>query len=103
MPSESETHDSALSALISRRIDDGLLPVILSKTISVGFGSGARCLACDRPVDSDQVEYQAFGPRYGRALRLHWGCHILWQLECIDRMYNQRSTHNPLGQEAEGC
>jgi len=90
MAAESQTDDSGLSVLIRQRIDDGLLPQILSKTISVGLGSGGKCVACDQAIASEQVEYQVFGPRYGKALRLHWGCHILWQLECIDRMRRQR-------------
>jgi hypothetical protein len=86
MPIESQIRDAALRDFIRRRIEDGLLPLTLSKTISVGFGTGAACRACDQPIESEQVEYHSFGPRYGAALRLHWGCHILWQLECIDRM-----------------
>jgi hypothetical protein len=30
---------------------------------------------------------------YGMAIRLHWGCHVLWQLECIERMRPQASMH----------
>ena len=89
MPTESQIHDAALRAFIRRRIDAGRLPMTLSKTISVGFGTGAACLACDQPIEREQVEYHAFGPRYGAALRLHWGCHILWQLECIGQIRRQ--------------
>lgn len=89
MPTESQIRDAALRAFIRRRIESGRLPLTLTKTISVGFGAGAACLACDQPIESDQVEYHAFGPRYGVALRLHWGCHVLWQLECIDKMRAQ--------------
>ena len=92
MATEPQTDDSRLSALIRERIDTGQLPQILSKTISVGLGSGGKCIACDQPIENEQVEYQVFGPRYGKALRLHWGCHVLWQLECIERMRRQRTS-----------
>ena len=92
MATEPQTDDSGLSAFIRRRIDNGLLPQTFAKTISVGLGSGGKCVACDQPIETEQVEYQVFGPRYGKALRLHWGCHILWQLECIERMRRQRTS-----------
>jgi len=92
MATEPQADDSGLSAFIARRIDNGLLPQTLAKTISVGLGSGGQCVACDQPIENEQVEYQVFGSRYSKALRLHWGCHILWQLECIDRMRRQRTS-----------
>lgn len=107
MPTESQLQDAALRAGISRRLDEGQLPLVLTKTISVGFGSGAECLACGQIISGEQIEYQAFGPRYGAALRLHWGCHVLWQLECVDRMRQQRGNtqKDPQGKQkghAEG-
>ena len=45
MPTESQLRDPALRALIARSIDEGRLPLILTKTIGVGFGSGAECVA----------------------------------------------------------
>ena len=98
MATQPQMDDAGLNALIRRRIDDGLLPQVLSKTISVGLGSGSNCLACDQTIECEQVEYQVFGPRYGKALRLHWGCHILWQLECIDRMRRQRMGASSSGE-----
>jgi hypothetical protein len=89
MPTESQLHDAALRSLVRRKLDDGRLPLDLTKTIAVGTGSGNICLACDQAITVEQVEYQAFGPKYGPALRLHWGCHVIWQLECIERMRNQ--------------
>ncbi|MBV8144720.1 MAG: hypothetical protein JO184_06910 [Gammaproteobacteria bacterium] len=86
MPTESQLNDGALRAYIRRKIEDGLLPLTLSKTIAIGAGSGGDCPACDQPITVEQIEYQAFGPRYGAAVRLHWGCHVLWQLECVERL-----------------
>ena len=85
MPTEFQLRDPALRAFIRHRIDEGRLPLILTKTISVGFGSGGECVACGKMITTEQIEYQAFGPHYGAALRLHWGCHVLWQLECVER------------------
>ena len=100
MPTESQLYDAALRVLVRRKLDDGRLPLDLTKTIAVGNGSGNTCPACDQTIAVEQVEYQAFGPRYGPALRLHWGCHVVWQLECIERMHKQgRSRRNEtLGQ-----
>ena len=99
MPTESQLQDAALRAFIRQRLEDGLLPLTLSKTIAIGYGSGNKCLACDQPVTIEQIEYQAFGPRYGAALCLHWGCHVLWQLECVARIRKQRpgSREDTLG------
>lgn len=85
MSTESQLRDAALRASIGKRIDEGELPLILTKTIGVDFGSGAECAACGQQIMADQIEYTAFGPKYGAALRLHWGCHVLWQLECVKR------------------
>ena len=85
MPTESQLSDTALRTFIAQRLDEGRLPLVLTKTIGVGFGSGAECLACGQTITTEQIEYQAFGPKYGAALRLHWGCHVLWQLECVKR------------------
>ena len=57
MPTESQLRDRFLRAFIRRRIDDGRLPAMLSKTISVSFGSGLECLACGQPIKRGQIEY----------------------------------------------
>jgi hypothetical protein len=85
MPTESQLRDAALRASIGQRIDEGELPLVLTKTIGVGSGSGVECVACGQKITAEQIEYTAFGPKYGAALRLHWGCHVLWQLECVKR------------------
>jgi hypothetical protein len=51
-------------------------------------------------ITREQIEYHAFGPNYGAALRLHWGCHVLWQLECVERTRQQqrrKSQKDPQG------
>ena len=89
MPTESQLRDAALRASIGQRIDEGELPLVLTKTIGVGSGSGVECVACGQKITAEQIEYTAFGPKYGAALRLHWGCHVLWQLECVKRTREQ--------------
>jgi hypothetical protein len=85
MPTESQLRDATLRTLIRERIGAGHLPLMLSRTISVGFGSGLDCLGCRQPIEREHIEYHAFGVSYGTAVRLHWGCHVLWQLECVER------------------
>jgi hypothetical protein len=92
MPTECQQRDVALRAWIRARIDAGKFPLVLSRTISVGFGSGLECLGCRRPIEREHIEYHAFGVSYGTAIRLHWGCHVLWQLECIERMRPQAAV-----------
>ena len=89
MPTESQLQDAALRSLIRKRMDAGELPLVLSKTISVRSGSGLECAACSHPIEREHIEYHAFGVRYGTAMRLHWGCHVLWQLECVERTRQQ--------------
>jgi hypothetical protein len=100
MPTEAQLRDRFLRALIRRRIDDGRLPAMLSKTISVSVGSGLECLACGQPITREQIEYHAFGARYGTSVRVHWGCHVLWQLECVERS-RQRRRHGEEDPERE--
>ena len=105
MPTESQLYDAALRVLVRRKLDDGRLPLDLTKNDCRKPWIGNICLACDQTITVEQVEYQAFGPRYGPALRLHWGCHVVWQLECIERMRKQwRSRRNEtLGQPEDGA
>jgi hypothetical protein len=62
MPTESQLYDAALRVLVRRKLDDGRLPLDLTKTIAVSNGSGNICLACDQTITVEQIEYQAFGP-----------------------------------------
>jgi hypothetical protein len=98
MPTESQLHDSALRTLIRRRMDAGELPLVLSRTISVRPGSGLECAACRQTIEHQHIEYHAFGLRYGTAVRLHWGCHVLWQLECVERTRPQVRGSSPPSQ-----
>lgn len=99
VPTESQLHDAALRVFIRQRLEDGLLPLLLTKTIAVHWGAGGECAACGQTITDGQIEYQAFGPHYGVPLRLHWGCHVLWQLECVAQIRgSSASTRCAVGQ-----
>ena len=97
MPTESQLRDAGLRLRIRERIEDGRLPAMIPKAILAGYGEGNLCLACDQPITPTQIEYevdyQADGLR--RRLRLHLGCHVVWQIEChksiSERHYGQVS------------
>jgi len=83
MPStESQLGNKALRARVSHLIDGGELPAVIAKTIHAGYGSGLQCHACGRSITPEQLEYEVLIPR---RLRLHLGCHVLWQIECVER------------------
>jgi hypothetical protein len=86
MPTESQLRDPILRARIRRRIDEGRLPVTVPKKINAGYGTGSRCDACDQPITRSQVEYDIDEVPSGAPLHLHLGCHVLWQIECVERL-----------------
>jgi hypothetical protein len=90
MPTESQLRDGELRARIRQRIDDGRLPVMLPRRINAGYGSGHTCRACDQPITRDEVEYEVDDYRDGRPLSFHLGCHVIWQLECVQKTKQQR-------------
>ena len=68
-------------------IDERELPAIIAKRIHAGYGSGLQCHACGRSITPEQLEYETLVPK---ALRLHLGCHVLWQIECLERERKRR-------------
>jgi hypothetical protein len=87
MPTQSQLRNKALRARISQLIDEGELPAIIAKTIHAGYGSGLQCHACGRSITPEQLEYAILVPK---SLRLHLGCHVLWQIECVERARKRR-------------
>lgn len=83
MPTESQLRDTALRLRIRERIENGQLPVMVPKQIQGGYGSGNPCVACDQPITSSQIEYDVKDEQTGRRLSFHFGCHVVWQLECV--------------------
>jgi hypothetical protein len=74
-----------LRACVQRRVQDGRLPRMHRGDIEAGCGGGAECCACDRPIESEDVEYQVVDPVGGRPLKFHFNCYVLWQEECDSR------------------
>jgi len=80
-------------ARIRRHIDEGLLPLHLPDRIIAGHGSGSKCTACDQPVNADEIEYDVEDPRNDAArLNLHLECYLVWQIECVRRLREQRDS-----------
>ena len=77
---------TSLADLVRDKLDAGTLPHESPVKMWAGNGRGAPCTACDEPILRAQVEYE---PQYdGRApIRLHVGCHGLWQDERRRRGY----------------
>jgi hypothetical protein len=82
MPTESQLQDTALRLHIRQRIESGRLPCCVPKHIGAGYGSGHVCVACDQPITDAQIEYEVQEERDRSRLSFHFGCYVVWQLEC---------------------
>jgi hypothetical protein len=87
VPTEPVLPAGELRSCVLQRIEDGRLPVMLSTTISAGYGRGAKCAVCDQAIAPDKVEYDVYDlrDRQGR-LHFHLACHVVWQRECALRL-----------------
>jgi hypothetical protein len=86
MPTESQLRDTALRLRIRELIEDGHLPVIVPKQIGAGYGSNQLCAACAQPITKTQIEYDVTDYHHRKRLYFHMGCHVVWQLECIEAL-----------------
>lgn len=83
MPTESQLQDAALRLRIRQLVESGRLPCLVPKQIAAGYGSTSHvCMACDDPITHTQVEYEIQNDTDGRRLTFHFGCFVVWQLEC---------------------
>lgn len=81
-------------ARVRRHIEEGRLPLHLPDRIIAGHGSGAKCTACDQPVSADDIEYDVEDPRNeATRLNLHLECYLVWQIECVKRIRQQREEN----------
>jgi hypothetical protein len=84
-----------LRALARERMDAGDLPVVASKSIHAGYGSGNPCSVCGHGIATMQIEYDVMDPRTRRYLMFHLVCHSLWQLECLQALREQAASEHP--------
>lgn len=82
MPTESQLQDTALRLHIRQRVESARLPCVMPKHIAAGYGSGHACVACDQPITDIQIEYEVQDDRDRSRLSFHFGCYVVWQLEC---------------------
>ena len=76
--------EAELRPLARARIAQGLLPCTTLNKMWGGPGSGQPCALCDKPVSSNEMEYEIEASVDGgvRSLRFHVVCEAIWQLEC---------------------
>ena len=76
----------SLAEIVRDKLDVSALPREEPVKLWAGNGRGEPCTVCEQPILRSQVEYE---PQYaGRApIRLHIGCHGLWQAERRRRGY----------------
>lgn len=71
---------------IRRRIERGILPVTAPvKTASVTHAQWQPCDACDDLIAPEQVAYALDYLAPARVVRLHRGCHSVWEVEVFRR------------------
>jgi hypothetical protein len=76
--------EAELRLIARERIATGMLPCAVKSHIWAGHGSGTLCDLCDKPIRSDEVEYEV-EDKAGEAVetfRFHMVCQAVWQLEC---------------------
>jgi len=79
----------SLADTIRTKLDGGLLPAEFAYKLWAGFGSGLRCDGCGALILPRHVEYEIVGA--GLRVRLHIGCHGLWDAELRSRGVENRS------------
>ena len=95
MPYGPRLSEQDLCSRIQQRIEDGRLPVALSKSLTAGYGSGDTCSGCSEAIFADHVEYELTDPRDGGQLTFHLSCHVIWQLKCMRRIARQKLSSGP--------
>lgn len=84
MPESMHFDDTELRTEVRRRIAAGRLPCTPQHYLWAGTGDGQLCSLCDRPINSQQIEYELqFNTNPLTHYRFHRICHEAWELECI--------------------
>jgi hypothetical protein len=74
--------DAELRLRIQQQIMKGLLPCCVPNRILAGYGAGDVCVACELRITDAHIEYEIQDHRNGSSLSIHFGCYVVWQLEC---------------------
>jgi hypothetical protein len=76
--------ENDLRLLARSRLQRGELPDQVQQYMWAGAGDGQSCSLCDRPIGSQQIEYELqFNTQPVTVCRFHRICHQAWELECI--------------------
>jgi hypothetical protein len=100
MPTEPQLPEPELTRLIREHIEEGKLPLIRPDHIEGRHGSREQCVACDRLIEPDKIEYD-IDAGSGARLKFHFACYVIWQRECTARLKDleqqprQESARNP--------
>jgi hypothetical protein len=70
-----------LRRTIHTKLAEGVLPRTMPDRLSVVPGTGVRCVICDRPIVSPDVEVE-YGRPGGATQVLHARCYQRWAEEC---------------------
>ena len=88
---------NALTEKVRDKLDAGVLPHDDPlKLWAGGIGSGKPCTACEKPILPSQTEYEIEYYDDRPAIRLHVGCHTVWEAE-RKRLAKNRATALPSG------
>jgi hypothetical protein len=75
--------EKELRSIARERIAKGQMPPEAPARFWGGFGAGRPCALCDKPIQSDEIEYEVKPIETAlQTLRFHRVCHYAWQLEC---------------------
>lgn len=84
--------EEALRPLARERIAKGQLPSGDLLRMWGGHGTGKVCSLCDKPIQSDEIEYEVeHTGAVVQALRFHMVCLSAWQLECARDDYLKKA------------
>jgi len=91
MPSESRIRDTELQLRITQLIGNGKLPRWTPARIGAGHDDRNVCVACNRRIVREDIEYEVDDERTGRQLNFHLDCCAVWQRVCTRATHEQGS------------
>jgi len=91
MRSGSRLRDTELQLRIIQLIGNGDLPRWTPARIGASHDHRNVCVACDRQIAREDIEYDVHDERTGRQLNFHLDCCAVWQRECTRAAHEQGS------------